>query len=88
MLDVVPMTTVHGLLLCSVTVTASLALGTRSSQVKESKFCTSFAVEQSEAISTATCPALSGFRQPFGFGQLPGLVQVRQYQPFTWKPIW
>jgi len=80
-------TTVHGFELCSVTLTAWLAFGTKLSQVKSEKFWISVAVEQSAAISTATWPALSGFWQLFGFGQPPGDVQVRQYQPFSWKPI-
>jgi hypothetical protein len=79
---------VQGLWLWSVTVTAELALGTELSQVKSEKFCSKVAVEQSAATWTATWPALSGFWQLFGFGQFPGEMHVRQYQPLTWKPIW
>jgi hypothetical protein len=80
--------TVQGLWVSSETVTAALAFGTELSQVNASQFRSRVAVEQSGATWIPTWPALSGFWQLLGFGQLPGAVQERQYQPFTWNPIW
>ena len=54
MVDVGSTTTVHGVDVCSLTVTAWLAFGTKLSHVKSEKFLISIAVEQSAAICTAT----------------------------------
>ena len=87
MLAVFATTTVQGLELWSVTLTAALALGTELSQVNAFQFWSKVAEEQSAATSIPTWPALSGFWQFFGLGQSPGPTQERQYQPLTWNPI-